>query len=188
MYGIPEPTQGAELSVSLCLSLTHARAYTCTHAHTGTRTHTHTLCTHSPLPPPSDVCFSLLLPTRHLVFLPSLSLCLPLLPICPWQRNKEPSKPGVEVKLLTVAIDIRRERESKSLQHCVQRYTGAKYRFWGKIPVRLSVPVPSPIHKYLCVSAVQSSSGAGRSARAANVHVGGIETDVLRQLAPLLPQ
>ena len=64
-------------------------------------------------------------------------------------RNKEPSKPGVEVKLLTVAIDIRRERESKSLQHCVLRYTGAKYRLWGeipvKIPVRLSVPVPSPI-------------------------------------------
>ena len=79
----------------------------------------------------------------------TLSLCLSLLPICPWQRNRESSKPGVEVKLLTVAINIRRERESKSLQHCVLRYTGAKYRFWSeipvKIPVRLSVPVPSPI-------------------------------------------
>ena len=34
------------------------------------------------------------------------------------------------------------------MQHCVLRYTSAKYRFWGeipvKIPVRLSVPVPSP--------------------------------------------
>ena len=53
--------------------------------------------------------------------------------------------------LLTVAIDIRRERESKSLQHCVLRYTGAKYRFWGeipvKIPVRLSILVPSPSRK-----------------------------------------
>ena len=107
----------------------------------------------SPPPPPPPlgrifVSFPLLLPTRHLVFLPSLSLCLSLLPICPWQRNKESSKPGVEVKLLTVAIDIRRERESKSLQHCVLRYTGAKYRFLGeipvKIPVRLSIPVPSP--------------------------------------------
>ena len=45
-----------------------------------------------------------------------LSLCLSLLPICPWQRrNKEPSKPGVEVKLLTVAIDIRREREREQI-------------------------------------------------------------------------
>ena len=61
----------------------------------------------------------------------TLSLCLSLLPICPWQRNKESSKPGVEVRLLTVAIDIE-ERESKSLQHCVLRYTGAKYRFWVK--------------------------------------------------------
>ena len=103
------------------------------HTHACTRTHTYTLCTHSP-PPPSDVSFSLLLPTHHLVFLPSLSLCLSLLPICPWQRNKEPSKPGVEVKLLTVAIDIRRERESK---HCNIVYSsipmqntssGVKYR------------------------------------------------------------
>ena len=150
-------SRGRTLSLSLCLSLSptrthmHASAHTHTHrrAHACTHTHTHYAYT-SPPPPPylSDVSFSLFLPTRHLVFLPSLSLCLSLLPICPWQRNKEPSKPGVEVKLLTVAIDIRRERESKSLQHCVLRYTGAKYRFWGeipvKIPVRLSVPVPSP--------------------------------------------
>ena len=70
----------------------------------------------------------------------TLSLYLSLLSICPWQRNKEPSKPGVEVKLLTVAIDIRRERESKSLQHCVLRYTSAKYQFWGEILVK----IPSP--------------------------------------------
>ena len=141
-------------SLSLCLSLSHARICMHVHIHTDAHTHahTHTLCTHSPPPPPhsSDVSFSLFLPTRHLVFLPSLSLCLSLLPICLWQRNKEPSKPVVEVKLLTVAIDIRREREreSKSLQHCVLRYISAKYRFWGEIPVkiqvRLSVPVPSP--------------------------------------------
>ena len=125
--GIPEPTQGAELSLSLSVSLTrthmHARAHTQTHTHTRahTRTRTHTLCTHFP-PPPSPLgrIFSLLLPTRHLVFLPSLSLCLSLLPICPWQRNKEPSKPGVEVKLLIVAIDIRRERAN----HCNIVYSG----------------------------------------------------------------
>ena len=139
------------LSLSLSLSLSRTHMHARAHTHARTRTHAHTLCTHfPPPPPPSDVSFSLLLPTRHLVFLPSLSLCLSLLPICPWQRNKEPSKPGVEVKLLTVAIDIRRERESKSLQHCVLRYTGAKYRFWGEIPVtirvRLSVPVPSSTH------------------------------------------
>ena len=155
--GIPEPTQGAELSLSLSLSLSHAR--TCMHVHTHTHARAHTHIMHilpprnPPPPPPSDISFSLLLSTRHLVFLPSLSLCLSLLPICPWQRNKKPSKPGVEVRLLTVAIDIRREREreSKSLQHCVLRYTGAKYRFWGeipvKIPVRLSVPVPSPSYR-----------------------------------------
>ena len=122
----------------------HARAHT--HARTRTHTHTHIMHTLPPLTPPpplpSDVSFSLLLPTRHLVFLPSLSLCLSLLPICPWQRNKEPSKPGVEVKLLTVAIDIRRERESKSLQHCVLRYTGANYRFWGEIPVKYRYGYP----------------------------------------------
>ena len=115
--GIPEPTQGAKLFLSLSLSLslsrTHMHARACTHART------HTLCTHSP-PPPSDISFSLLLCTRHLVFLPSLSLCLLLLPICPWQRNKEPSKPGVEVKLFTVAIDIRRERAN----HCSIVYSG----------------------------------------------------------------
>ena len=108
---------------TLSLSLSHAR--TCMHVHTHTRAHTHahTHITHpSPPLPPSDVSFSLLLPTRHLIFLPSLSLCLSLLPICPWQRNKEPSKPGVEVKLLTVAIDIRRERER--VNHCNIMYSG----------------------------------------------------------------
>ena len=117
--GIQEPTQGAELSLCVSLSLTHAHACTCTHTHTHTRTRaharTHTHYAHTSPSLPSDVSFSLLLPTRHLVFLPSLSLCLSLLPICPWQRNKEPSKPGVEVKLLTVAIDIRREREREQI-------------------------------------------------------------------------
>ena len=42
-------------------------------------------------------------------------------------------KPGVEVKLLTVAIDIRRERESKSLQHCVHCV------WFGEIPVKIPV-------------------------------------------------
>ena len=93
--GIPEPTQGAELSLSMSLSLTKMAA---------------------------DVSFSLLLPTRHLVFLPSLSLCLSLLPICPWQRNKETSKPGVEVKLLTAAIGIRREREKITATLCTPVY------------------------------------------------------------------
>ena len=47
---------------------------------------------------------------------------LSLLPICPWQCNKEPSKPGVEVKLLTVAIDIRREREQITATLCTLVY------------------------------------------------------------------
>ena len=118
------PLKG-QISLSLSLSLNHAHACTCTHTHTRTRTHTHTLCTHfppPPPPPPSDVSFSLLLPTRHLIFLPSHSLCLSLLPICPWQRNKEPSKPGVEVKHLTVAIDIRREREQSTATLCTPVY------------------------------------------------------------------
>ena len=130
--GIPEPTQGAELSLSVCLSLslslTRTHMHACAHTHTCAHARTHTLCTHfpplphPPPPPPSDVSFSLLLPTRHLVFLPSLSLCLSLLPICPWQHNKEPSKPGVEVKLLTVAIDIRREREQITAILCTPIY------------------------------------------------------------------
>ena len=132
-------------TLSLCLSLTRAYACTCTHTRARTRTHTHTHYAHPP-PPPSDVSFSLLLPTRHLVFLPSLSLCLSLLPICPWQRNKEPSKPGVEVKLLTVAIDIRREREQITATLCTPVYR-CKIPVLGEIPVtipvRLSVPVPS---------------------------------------------
>ena len=52
----------------------------------------------------------------------TLSLCLSLLPICPWQHNKEPSKPGVEIKLLTVAIDIRREREQIAATLCAPVY------------------------------------------------------------------
>ena len=113
-------SRGRTLSVSLSLTRTHmhARAHTHIHTRARTRTHTHTLCTHFP----SDVSFSLLPPTRHLVFLPSLSLCLSLLPICPWQRNKEPSKLGVEVKLLTVAIDIRREREQITATLCTPVY------------------------------------------------------------------
>ena len=77
--GIPEPTQGAELSLSLSLSLSHMHA----HAHTHARTHTHIMHTLPPSSPHpfSDVSFSFLLPTCHLVFLPSLSLCLSLLPI-----------------------------------------------------------------------------------------------------------
>ena len=131
MYGIPEPTQGAELSLSLSVSLTKMAAreedeYIVVRNERGK----------------ANIW-------RHFGFKKrktdnTLSLCLSLLPICPWLRNKEPSKPGVEVELLTVAIDKRRERERKSLQHCVLRYTGAKYRFWVEIPVRLSVPVPSP--------------------------------------------
>ena len=98
-----------------------------THTRAHARTHTHIMHTLDPSPPPppphpSNVSFSLLLPTRHLVFLPSLSLCLSLLPICPWQRNKEPSKPGVEVKLLTVAIDMRREREQITATLCTLVY------------------------------------------------------------------
>ena len=113
--GIPEPTQGAELS----LTRTHMH----TRGHTHRRAHTHTHIMHTLPPPlPPDISFSLLLPTRHLVFLPSLSLCLSLLPICPWQRNKEPSKPGIEVKLLTVAIDIRREREQITATLCTLVY------------------------------------------------------------------
>ena len=125
--GIPVPTQGAELSLSLSLSLSHTHTSTHMHArahiHTRARirTQTHTLCTHF-TPPPSDVSFPLLLPTRHLVFLPSLSLCLSLLPICLWQRNKEPSKPGVEVKLVTVAIDIKTEREQITTTLCTPVY------------------------------------------------------------------
>ena len=186
---IPEPTQGAELSLSLSLSLTKLGACeedefivvrnergkaniwrhfgfrkrktdntiveniaVCnswererespstitvpsphlpphTHTHARTRTHTHTLCTHSPLPSFGCIFFP---PTYTSPRLPTFPQSLSLLPVCPWQRNKEPSKPGVEVKLLTVAIDVRRERESKSLQHCVLWYTGAKYRLGVK--------------------------------------------------------
>ena len=116
-------SRGRTLSLSLSLSRAHMHARA--HTHTHKRAHTHTLCNPAAPPPPpplSDVSFSLLLPTRHLVFLPSLSLCLTLLPKCPWQRNKEPSKPGVEVKFLTVAIDIRREREQITAKLCTSVY------------------------------------------------------------------
>ena len=104
---------------------------------------THTYYAHTYPLPPSDVSFSLLLPTHHLVFLPSLSLCLSLL-LCPWQRNKERSKPGVEVKLLTKWLWPLnyKKRESKSLQHCVLWYTSAKYQFWGEIPVKYRYSYP----------------------------------------------
>ena len=73
--GIPEPTQGAELSLSVSLSLSRTHMHVRAHAHARAHTHAHTLCTHF-TPPPSDVSFPLLLPTRHLVFLPSLSLSI----------------------------------------------------------------------------------------------------------------
>ena len=129
---------------------THTHTHTRARARARVRTHTNYAHTspHTSPTPSSDVSFSLLLPTRHLVFLPSLSLCLSLLPIiCPWQRNKEPSKPGVEVKLLTVAIDIRREREQITATLCTPVYR-CKIPVRGEIPVkipgRLSVPVPRP--------------------------------------------
>ena len=72
--GIPEPTQGAELSLSLCLSLSHAR--TCMHVHTYTRAHTHIMHTlpPSPTPPPP--------PLGRIFFPPStyMSPCLPTFP------------------------------------------------------------------------------------------------------------
>ena len=119
----------------------HARAHTRAH------THTHTLCTHSP---PSSLLRTYLFPSStytspHLPTFPqSLSIAPTNMPVAVQQRTLY-SKPGVEIKLLTVAIDIRRERESKSLQHCILQYTGAKYRFWGEIPV----PVPSHILRQL---------------------------------------
>ena len=53
----------------------------------------------------------------------TLSLCLSLLPICRWQRNEEPSKPGVEVKLLTVTIDITYKKRERA-NHCNIVYSG----------------------------------------------------------------
>ena len=52
--GIPEPTQGAELSLSLSLSFshTHALACTCTHTHTCAHARTHTHYAHTSHPPP----------------------------------------------------------------------------------------------------------------------------------------
>ena len=118
------------LSLSLCLTThththTHAHACTCTHTHAHTHAHTHTHIMHtlppSPPPPPTPPP-----PPLGRIFFPpstytSPRLCLSLLPICPWQRNKEPSKPGVQVKLLTVAIDI---RERERANHCNIVYSG----------------------------------------------------------------
>ena len=93
--GIPEPTQEAELS--LCLSLMKM----------GVREEDEFIVVRNERGKANI--------WRHFGFKKrktdnTLSLCLSLLPICPWLRNKEPSKPGVDVKLLTVAIDMRRER------------------------------------------------------------------------------
>ena len=77
---------------------------------------------HIPPPPPRTYLF----PSFYLHVTSSsyllVSLCLSLLPIWPWQRTKEPSKPGEEVKLLTVAIDIRREREQIAATLCTPVY------------------------------------------------------------------
>ena len=73
----------------------------------------------------------------------TLSLCLSLLPIRPWQRNKEPSKPGVEVKLLTVAINIRRERERAN--HCNIEYSGIPVQNTGSgVKYRYGYPYRYP--------------------------------------------
>ena len=80
----------------------------------------------------------------------TLSLCLSLLPICPWQRNKEPSKPGAEVKLLTVAIDIRKEREQITATLCTPVYRckiPVLGRNTGKNTGTVTVPVPRPRKK-----------------------------------------
>ena len=79
--GIPEPTQGAELSLSLSLSHTHAHACTCTHTHARTRTHTHTLCRHFPLPPS---------PVGRIFFPPS-TYTSPLLPTFPQSLSIAPA-------------------------------------------------------------------------------------------------
>ena len=89
--GIPEPTQGAELSlsVSLSVSLSLSHARTCMHVHTHThtpahahaRTHTHTLCTHSPPPPP---------PFGR-IFLPPSTYTSPRLPTFPQSLSIAPA-------------------------------------------------------------------------------------------------
>ena len=94
-----------------------------------------------------------------------------------------------------MAIDIRRERESKSLQHCVLRYTGAKYRFWGEIPVkilvRLPVPVPSPTKEHLCTSSWQAKQICWRFCPAAGkpcagaIHSAVLFCSILSYVLPL---
>ena len=70
--GIPEPTQGAELSLSLSVTHTHAHTRTCTHTQTRTRTHT---CIHFPLPPsPRTYLFPSYLHVTSASYLPSVSV------------------------------------------------------------------------------------------------------------------
>ena len=81
--GIPEPTQGAELSLSLCLSLSQAR--TCIHVHTHTHTRaraharTHTHYAHTCPLPPTPPARTYLFPSFYLhitssSYLPSISV------------------------------------------------------------------------------------------------------------------
>ena len=83
--GIPEPTQGAELSLSLSLTRTHmhARAHTHTHTHMRAHTHAHTHIMHtlppSPTPPPPPPPRTYLFPSFYLhvtssSYLPSVSV------------------------------------------------------------------------------------------------------------------
>ena len=84
--GIPEPTQGAELSLSLSLSLSltrthmHARAHTHTHAHT--HAHTHIMHTLPPSPPP--------LPRLGRMFFPPSTYTSPRLPTFPQSLSIAP--------------------------------------------------------------------------------------------------
>ena len=69
--GIPEPTQGAELSLSLSVSLSHTHAHACTCTHT--RTHTH--YAHPPTPPFWTYLFpSCYLHVTSSSYLPSVSV------------------------------------------------------------------------------------------------------------------
>ena len=78
--GIPEPTQGAELSLSLSISFSHARTCMHVHTHTHTRAHarTHTHHAHTPPPPPPPLR-TYLFPSFYLhvtssSYLPSVSV------------------------------------------------------------------------------------------------------------------
>ena len=108
--GIPEPTQGAELSLSLSLSLSLTKM--------AAREEDEFIVVRNERGKANI--------WRHFGFKKrktdnTLSLCLSLLPICPWQRKKEPSKPGVEVKLFTVAID---NKKCERANHCNIVYSG----------------------------------------------------------------